>query len=95
MSHHHLKSLDPNLVKVFVVTDGTHTVAEVIGSTAYGPETVGQGEAKRRTWTTPHGTPKGDPRNEEIGVALALSRALKAAADHYDKIAQSYLGKEE
>lgn len=95
MSHHHLKSLDPNFLKVYVVTDGTLTVAEVVAATAYGPEVAGVGTSKRRTWVTPHGRSKGDARNEEIGVALALSRALKAAADHYDKIAQSYLGKEE
>lgn len=94
--HHHLKALPEDSFRVAVITDGTHTVAEAVARNRWAEwETVGLGTSKRRTWVTPHGTPKGDPRNEEIGVALAMSRAFKAAADHYDRIAQSYLGKEE
>lgn len=96
MSESPLKSLPESAVKVFVLTDGTSTVAEITVDNQYGyPETVGVGTSKRRTWTTPHGRSKGDPRNPEIGVALAMSRAFKAAADHFEQVAQSHLGKEE
>jgi hypothetical protein len=96
VSKPHLKSLPENAVRVLVLTDGTETVAEVVATNRLGYwETVGLGTSKRRTWVTPHGRSKGDPRNEEIGVALAMSRAFKAAAEHYEKIAQDWLGKEE
>jgi hypothetical protein len=95
MSKPHLKSLPDDSYRVIVVSDGTHTQAEVVTPGPWGvAEVVGTGEARRRTWKTPSGKAKGDPRNDEIGVALALSRAFEEVSRYYDKVARQRLGEE-
>jgi hypothetical protein len=58
-------------VKVFY--DGTNTLADVSHEDGYGVSRVlATGEARRK---------KGDPRNQELGEALAVARALSDLAD--------------
>lgn len=53
--------------------DDDRTTAQVLTDDPFGEEVVvGTGKAKRR---------KGDPRNPELGLALASVRALRDAAD--------------
>jgi hypothetical protein len=60
------------------VYDGTLTRVQVIDNEG---EVVSEGVARRR---------KGDTRNEELGLALATSRALRDAADFYLDAAREY-----
>jgi hypothetical protein len=57
-------------IKVTSMTDGTTSVVQLL---LYG-EPIGTGIAKRR---------KGDERNDEIGMSLALTRAFTDAATRY------------
>lgn len=61
--------LDLN-VKVF--HDGTNTLADISKADEFGAIVVATGEARRK---------KGDPRNRELGEALAVARALSNLAD--------------
>jgi hypothetical protein len=57
-------------VKVKHMTDGTETVVQI---TLYG-QPIGTGRARRR---------KGDQRDDELGMVLALTRAFTDAATQY------------
>jgi hypothetical protein len=46
------------------------------------PVSIGWGQARRH---------KGDARNNELGAALALSRALRMASDNYEAKAKELL----
>lgn len=59
--------------RIVAAFDGDRTTAQVFADSLFGEEViVGEGKAKRR---------KGDPRNPELGLALASVRALRDAAD--------------
>lgn len=62
-----------------ILTDGTTTAVLLQDENG---ETVAQGWSRRR---------KGDPRNQEIGTALAAARAFREAADVYAELAASLL----
>lgn len=59
-----------NAVRVSSMTDGTTTVVQML---LYG-EPIGTGIAKRR---------KGDERNDDLGMAIALTRCFTDAAARY------------
>lgn len=67
---HELTVGGPDIVKFASMTDGTTTVVQI---TLYG-EPIGTGVAKRRL---------SDERNQELGMALALTRAFTDAATRY------------
>lgn len=60
----------PNTVQFNSMTDGTTTIVQI---TLYG-EPIGTGVAKRRST---------DPRNTELGMVLAMTRAFTDAATRY------------
>jgi hypothetical protein len=72
-------SPDSEVLKVEIISDGTSTVAQLIDPHG---DIVGEGHARRR---------KGDPRNQEIGAALAVARACQDAAMYYAEIAEELL----
>lgn len=57
--------------RVFVLTDGDRTVAEITGTYKGGEYQIGIGEAKRRP---------GDKRDPTVGELVALTRAFRDAA---------------
>lgn len=68
-----------NLVVSF---DDTNTRAAVIVREPFGDVVVAEGKAKRR---------KGDDRNREVGLSLAVSRALRSLAETELKHAEGLL----
>lgn len=67
MGQTRLLTQNPNDWHVVLVADGTVTCAEIL----YDLSVVGKGTARRRP---------GEPRNLELGTALALQRAFRDAA---------------
>lgn len=76
-----------NATKTFTVSvahDGTTTVADVFTDDDFGGTVhVAQGKARRR---------KGDPRNAQIGIALATQRAFQELADREKSFTDRELG---
>jgi hypothetical protein len=82
VSESHLRTMD-DLVTVVVITDGTHTTAEVVGREAgLPPRSLGYGTAKRR---------RGETRDADLGAALALSRAFEKASEYFSRAAEERL----
>jgi hypothetical protein len=72
---------DPKAVVFSSMTDGTTTVVQI---TLHG-EPIGTGVAKRR---------KGDSHNNDLGMALALTRAFTDAATRYARTVDEILSEE-
>lgn len=60
---------------IYVVTDGTSTYAEISQEGTFGREPIGIGVARRR---------KGDKRREDVGMRLAVGRAMKVAVERIE-----------
>lgn len=78
-----LKAANQTDFRIVIIADGTETYAEMSARDCGGSfRTVGAGRSLRRA---------GDTRNEELGISLALSRALTEAARVYADIASTHL----
>ncbi|MFD8117040.1 dsRBD fold-containing protein [Streptomyces microflavus] len=61
---------------VNIMVDDRTTIAEILVQNEWGVlEPLGRGVARRR---------KGDRRNSQLGMSLAMARALRHAADRYE-----------
>lgn len=72
-----LTVVDPDDYKIIVLADGTTTSVEIVQSDIHPfsgrvDYSLGSGVARRR---------KGDPRDPELGIKLAMARAFQNAAE--------------
>lgn len=69
-----------------VAWDGTNTTVEAMSIDEYGgPVIIARGTARRR---------KGDPRNEQVGFALATARVFRALAEREESFVRRIQGDE-
>lgn len=67
--------------RVEIAADDQSTLVEIYEPTG-GDDPLGSGVARRR---------KGDRRNTDLGVALAMARAFRDASDRYARVAEELL----
>lgn len=66
-----------------VAFDGDETVAQAISRNEFGEDVIAAtGRARRR---------KGDPRNHQVGIALAVSRVFRELAEREESFATEVL----
>ncbi|MEU3052224.1 hypothetical protein [Streptomyces griseus] len=79
-----LKTSNQDDFRVVLITDETETYVELSAPDEFGiPRLIGKGVARRR---------KGEKRDENLGMTLALSRAFQEAAAVYSAEAERLLG---